>query len=163
MSDEAFLPESQLKESLCADGKKLLISADSGHPVEWTEEQNYMFQLNSFKDDLLYWLRTNGTLKFSFFFIVKMCVVDSIIRPSKFQQILLDMIQAQKEDLSVSRPSSRVHWGIPVPGDPSQTVYVWLDALANYLTAAKYVEGEMGNFKNIWPPNLQVIGKDILK
>lgn len=73
------------------------------------------------------------------------------------------MVHAQEHDLSVSRPSSRVPWGIPVPDDPSQTMYVWLDALGNYLTAARYLEDEQHHFRNIWPPDLQVIGKDILK
>lgn len=73
------------------------------------------------------------------------------------------MVHAQEDDLSVSRPSSRVHWGIPVPDDPSQTMYVWLDALGNYLTAAKYLADEQQSFRNVWPPDLQVIGKDILK
>jgi methionyl-tRNA synthetase len=57
-------------------------------------------------------------------------------------------------DVSVSRPKERVHWGIPVPGAPHQTIYVWLDALVSYITVAP---------SNLWPPNLQVIGKDILK
>ena len=61
-------------------------------------------------------------------------------------------------DLSVSRPSRRLHWGIPVPDDPSQTIYVWLDALVNYLTAAGYPSK-----MSVWPPNCHVIGKDILK
>lgn len=73
------------------------------------------------------------------------------------------MIESQEEDLSISRPSSRVHWGIPVPEDPAQTMYVWLDALGNYLTVAKYASDESGHFKNVWPPDIQVIGKDILK
>lgn len=55
-----------------------------------------------------------------------------------------------------------MHWGIPVPNDPSQTVYVWLDALANYLTVVKYGEND-DEFKKYWPPDVQVIGKDILK
>lgn len=61
-------------------------------------------------------------------------------------------------DLSVSRASSRFHWGIPVPNDPSQTIYVWLDALTNYLTVAGYPKN-----LSMWPPNCHVIGKDILK
>lgn len=73
------------------------------------------------------------------------------------------MVRMQEEDLSISRPSTRVHWGIKVPDDPSQTMYVWLDALGNYLTAAKYLEEEQGRFGKIWPPDLQIIGKDILK
>ena len=72
-------------------------------------------------------------------------------------------VEGEMADLSVSRPSSRQHWGIPVPGDPSQVIYVWLDALANYLTVAGWEEGEgEARFSNAWPPDLQVIGKDIL-
>lgn len=139
------------------------MSADSGHPLEWTEEQNYMFQLSYFKDDLLKWLgengkcQTNSIIHFSYFVLF----VDSIVRPAKFQKILIDLINTLEEDLSVSRPSSRVHWGIHVPGDSSQSIYVWLDALGNYLTAAKYSQWD--EFRKVWPPDLQVIGKDILK
>lgn len=63
-------------------------------------------------------------------------------------------------DVSVSRPSSRVHWGIPVPDDDTQTVYVWLDALVNYLTVAGYPTSD---FQQTWPADVHVIGKDILK
>lgn len=66
-------------------------------------------------------------------------------------------------DVSISRPSSRVHWGIPVPNDADHTVYVWLDALVNYLTVAGYPDVTSERFKNCWPPDIQVIGKDILK
>lgn len=62
ISDETFLSESQIKEIVSKDGKKTLVSAESGHSLEWTEEENYMFKLSSFKNDLLKWLRTNGTL-----------------------------------------------------------------------------------------------------
>lgn len=63
-------------------------------------------------------------------------------------------------DVSISRPVSRVHWGIPVPQDPDHTVYVWMDALVNYLTAVGYPNE---SFEHSWPPHIQVIGKDILK
>lgn len=78
--------------------------------------------------------------------------------PKKFNKILLDMLHEDLPDISVSRPSHRMTWGIDVPNDPSQKVYVWLDALTNYLTVAGYP----GKLK-VWPPNLHVIGKDILK
>lgn len=66
-------------------------------------------------------------------------------------------------DWSISRPSSRIHWGIKVPGDETQTVHVWLDALVNYLTVAGYSNAINSNFQEAWPPDVQVIGKDILK
>lgn len=74
------------------------------------------------------------------------------------------MISAEElPDVSISRPSNRVFWGIKVPGDDTQTIYVWLDALVNYLTVAGYVDEKTGKFQEIWPPDVQVIGKDILK
>jgi methionyl-tRNA synthetase len=68
------------------------------------------------------------------------------------------MLKDEMPDLSISRPNNRMTWGIPVQDDPSQKIYVWLDALTNYLTVAGYP-----NKLKVWPPNVQVIGKDILK
>lgn len=90
-----------------------------------------------------------------------MCVLGDVVKPIKFKKILLEMISKDEDglpDISISRPTSRVHWGIKVPGDETQTIYVWLDALVNYLTVAGYGRGDF-----TWPPDLQVIGKDILK
>jgi len=141
--DEAFLTESQLNV-INKDGKQIKVSAESGHPVHWVEEQNYKFTLSKFQDDLVYWLKQGGHVK-----------------PVKFEKQLLMWIEENglmSGDVSVSRPVSRVHWGIQVPGDPSQSIYVWLDALINYLTVAGYP-----NVLTHWPPTVQVIGKDILK
>lgn len=78
--------------------------------------------------------------------------------------MLLDWIGKETlPDVSVSRPSSRVHWGIKVPDDDSQTIYVWLDALVNYITVAGYPRIEDEKFRRTWPADVQVIGKDILK
>lgn len=138
-SDETFLTDSQLKINF--DGSKC--SLESGHPVEWTEETNYMFSLSKLQDEVLYWVKQGGR-----------------IRPAKFEKILLDYLSEPLPDVSISRPSNRVHWAIPVPDDDSQTVYVWLDALINYLTSVGYPNE---TFRNKWPPTTQVIGKDILK
>ncbi len=74
------------------------------------------------------------------------------------------MLSMTLEDLSVSRPRHRLHWGIPVPNDPAHTVYVWFDALINYLTATGYPwNAEEGRIGSCWPPDLQVIGKDIVR
>ncbi|XP_072379531.1 methionine--tRNA ligase, mitochondrial [Diabrotica undecimpunctata] len=148
VSDETFLTESQLNEITKNDGTKVLVSSESNHPVEWSSEENYMFKLSQFQDDLNYWLKTN----------------EHAVRPKKFHKILLDLLNKEDglQDLSISRPTSRVEWGIPVPGDTSQTVYVWLDALTNYLTVAGYGEDDV-TFRKCWPPDVQVIGKDILK
>ncbi|XP_046383686.1 methionine--tRNA ligase, mitochondrial [Ischnura elegans] len=154
VSDEAFLKDSQLQEvtveKLGGGSKTHMVSIESGQAAEWTEEKNYMFRLSSFKDDLLHWLKD-----------------ERVIQPAKFHHILKAMIEdVSLGDLSVSRPSDRIRWGIPVPGDATQSIYVWVDALANYLTAAKVFDESSDNLEpNLrnWPPNLQVIGKDILK
>ncbi|KAK5644850.1 hypothetical protein RI129_006150 [Pyrocoelia pectoralis] len=148
VSDETFLSEMQLKETVNSDGTRTLVSLDSGHPVEWTEEQNYMFSLSKFQQNLMDWLSKN----------------DSVVKPKKYQKILWDMISNEElADVSISRPSSRVHWGVKVPDDETQTVYVWLDALVNYLTVAGYPNIQNAAFNGVWPPDVQVIGKDILK
>ncbi|XP_075214343.1 methionyl-tRNA synthetase, mitochondrial isoform X2 [Lycorma delicatula] len=144
VADETFLTDSQIKLMEFADGSIKRVSAESGRSVEWAEEENYKFNLSHFKDDLLHWLKD-----------------ENVVKPKKFYRILKNYIQEGEilNDISVSRPAYRVHWGIPVPGDETQTVYVWLDALLNYLTAAGY--SDQKSFT--WPPSVHVIGKDILK
>lgn len=140
--DELFLSESEVKEVKHADGTLQKVSAESGHPVEWMEEKNYVFRLSEFQPDLLHWLHSS----------------EGVVKPAKFQKLLAHWIEAGLQDLSVSRQSTRVHWGIRVPGDASQTIYVWLDALVNYLTVSGYPDPNY-----TWPPDCHVIGKDILK
>ncbi|KAJ1522223.1 hypothetical protein ONE63_002531 [Megalurothrips usitatus] len=143
--DEAFLTEAQVKDGLNAEGRSCKVSIDSGHPVEWTTEENFMFRLSSFKKDLLYWLQR-----------------DDVVKPENFHRALVKWLEeTELDDLSISRPASRVPWGIPVPDNPSHTVYVWLDALVNYLTAAGYPNSS--DFSKKWPPTIQILGKDILK
>ncbi|ODM98823.1 Methionine--tRNA ligase, mitochondrial [Orchesella cincta] len=145
VADEAFVTDSNVTES--NDGKKTKISAESGHPVEWTSEENYMFKLSSYLPDVLHWIKT-----------------DKPVFPEKFEGILMRWIDEGFRDLSVSRPQSRLSWGISVPDDPSQVIYVWLDALVNYLTVAGYPFSSNNNSsQNLWPPTLQIVGKDILK
>ncbi|XP_013097578.2 methionine--tRNA ligase, mitochondrial [Stomoxys calcitrans] len=140
VSDETFLTDSQLRVEE-STGERF--SLESGHPAEWTEEKNYMFRLGNLQDDIIYWLKQGGKVK-----------------PLKFEKILFDMLSEPLPDVSVSRPAQRVQWAIPVPEDPSQSIYVWLDALVNYLTSAGYPDPK---FQSCWPPKVQVIGKDILK
>ncbi|XP_039281334.1 methionine--tRNA ligase, mitochondrial isoform X2 [Nilaparvata lugens] len=142
VADEAFLTESQLKVQKLSDGREINVSSESGRIVEWTEEDNYKFKLAHFKDDLLHWLKNEKT-----------------VQPLKFHKMLVRWIEegAMDADLSISRPAKRVHWGVPVPDDADQTVYVWLDALVNYLTVVGY-PGQVSK----WPP-VHVVGKDILK
>ncbi|XP_061723695.1 methionine--tRNA ligase, mitochondrial [Cydia pomonella] len=125
------------------------VSAESGHEVEWTEEPNYMFRLSAFRGHLQRWLRTDG-----------------VIMPSKFQKQLQEQLERETyfPDISVSRPASRVHWAIRVPGDEEQSIYVWLDALVNYLTATGYPEEQAVRARGrAWPADVHVVGKDILK
>ncbi|XP_014272431.1 methionine--tRNA ligase, mitochondrial isoform X1 [Halyomorpha halys] len=140
-ADEAFVPDNQVTK-IVADGKEVPICADSGRPVHWVEEENYKFKLSLFQNEVRYWLEKEDS-----------------VRPEKFKRQIIRWIDEgiMSSDLSVSRPSKRVHWGIPVPNNPTQTIYVWLDALINYLTAVNYPD------LYIWPPSVQVLGKDILK
>uniref|UniRef100_A0A2P2I9Z9 Methionine--tRNA ligase, mitochondrial n=1 Tax=Hirondellea gigas TaxID=1518452 RepID=A0A2P2I9Z9_9CRUS len=140
VSDESFLTESQVTERKMPDGTFLKVSVESGHPVELNTETNYKFEMSKFKDDLSYWLKQ-----------------DHLVKPKRFLKDLRSMVDGGLYDLSISRPVERVSWGVPVPGDETQSVYVWVDALVNYLTAVGYPNQTM------WPPNLQVLGKDILK
>ena len=128
-------------------GSTTTISLETGSTVEWHREQNYMFRLAAFQPSLL----THYTHT-------------STIFPPQHQQDLLQILSSGPlQDLSVSRPRDRLSWGVPVPGDPEQTVYVWFDALLVYLSGIGYPwKHDMRNTCG-WPPNLQVIGKDILR
>lgn len=133
-ADETFLSQDQIELI-----NNVRVSKESGRPVEWAEEDNYKFDLRPFKSDLHCWLNEPNRIK-----------------PNVFHEILNREVNDLYE-ISLSRPKSRVSWGIPVPGDDSQTIYVWLDALVNYLTVSGYPDTDN------WPPNIQVCGKDILK
>jgi len=116
--------------------------------VEWTEEDNYKFRLSRFRDFLLARYQSDP----------------QAIYPPQQHANILDLLSIPLEDLSVSRPRNRLHWGIPVPNDPSHTVYVWFDALINYLTGVGYPWGtEEQKIHSCWPPDLQVVGKDIVR
>ncbi|KFP94458.1 hypothetical protein N329_09107, partial [Haliaeetus albicilla] len=141
--EECFLPESQLAEHRDAQGRPCKVSLESGHQVHWTKEENYMFRLSAFRDPLQKWLRDNPRA----------------ISPDPFYHCVLRWLEEDLPDLSVSRERSRLPWGIPVPCDSTQTIYVWVDALVNYLSVVGYPEthGEW------WPAAHHVVGKDILK
>ncbi|XP_053975923.1 methionine--tRNA ligase, mitochondrial-like isoform X1 [Hylaeus volcanicus] len=140
--DETFVSDTELIEEKDKAGNIIQVSNESGNPVEWTEEDNYKFRLTSFKDDLKYWLKNENT-----------------VQPAIYRNTLLNWIE-DLQDLSISRPISRVPWAIPTPNDNSHTIYVWFDALVNYLTGVNYPNR---SFKQFWPPSIQVVGKDILK
>ncbi|KAL4631570.1 methionine-tRNA ligase, mitochondrial [Arapaima gigas] len=141
--DESFLTPSQVGDRTDSDGRTVKISLESGHKVEWMKEENYMFRLSEFRSPLQRWLRENS----------------EAIQPKRFYHAALQWLQEDLPDLSVSRQRSRLQWGIPVPGDSEQTVYVWLDALVNYLTVAGYPQ----DCSCWWGVAHHVVGKDILK
>ncbi|KAB0380633.1 methionine--tRNA ligase, mitochondrial [Muntiacus reevesi] len=143
-SDECFLPEAKVTRQPGPSGDLCPVSLESGHPVSWTKEENYIFRLSQFREPLQQWLRGDP----------------QAITPEPFHHTVLQWLEEELPDLSVSRRSSHLHWGIPVPGDDSQTIYVWLDALVNYLTVIGYPNAE---FQSWWPTTSHIIGKDILK
>lgn len=122
-------------------------SIETGKEVEWTTEINYHFRLSAFKDQLLHFYRENPG------WIIPQFRMDDVVQA----------VSSGLEDLSVSRPTSRLTWGVPVPGDDSQTIYVWLDALLNYATKIGYPwpPGKMQS--SGWPADCHVIGKDITR
>lgn len=139
--DETFLSNSQVRREE-RDGNTVTVSAESGHELVWTEEDNYVFLLSRLRDELKRWAD------------------EVVVVPNKFHQQLLCWLEDEEvlHNLSVSRPVTRLQWGIPVPGDDTQVIYVWVDALVSYLTAVGYPQS-----LNRWPPDCQVFGKDILK
>lgn len=116
--------------------------------VEWTSEKNYHFRLSDFRDRLLDFYRVNP----------------SFVIPYTRMKDVIGYVEAGLDDLSVSRPVERLRWGIPVPDDSSQTIYVWLDALINYVTRAGYPFQHPGReASDGWPADCHVIGKDIVR
>lgn len=136
--DEAFFSESELEER---DGQKL---APSGAPVAWMEEPSYFFRLSAFADRLLAHYEANP---------------DFIGPPTRRNEVVA-FVKGGLKDLSVSR--STLSWGVPVPGDDTHVMYVWVDALTNYLTSTGYPD-EPERFERYWPADLHVIGKDIVR
>lgn len=123
------------------------ISTETGSRVEWTQEENYKFRLSAFRDSLLEHFKSHPDAVF----------------PQQHYLDVLTALNGPLDDLSVSRPRSRLSWGITVPNDPEHTIYVWIDALTVYLSATGYPWKAQGALKEAWPPNLQIIGKDILR
>ncbi|KAF9581107.1 methionyl-tRNA synthetase [Lunasporangiospora selenospora] len=146
VSDEAFYASTQVEEKTDEKtGEKYHVSIETGKAVEWTTEENYKFKLSEFTEPLLNWLDKNPE--------------------GKYNEVR-EWLQQGLSDLSVSRPRSRLTWGIPIPGDDSHVMYVWMDALTNYLTVTGYPwRGIMGAQKATggWPADAQIVGKDILR
>lgn len=146
VSDETFYPESGVHIAMDnTTGRKRLVSIETGKVVEWTSEINYKFRLSQFKDQLLDFYKKNPRW----------------IEPAANMAFIKNAVEEGLTDLSISRPSERVQWGIPVPHDASQNIYVWLDALMNYAVQTGYPseDSALGG----WPADVHVIGKDILR
>jgi len=138
--DEAFYGEDELTTD--AEGKKV---APSGAEVEWVEEPSYFFRLSAWQDRLLEHYETNP----------------DFILPTTRRNEVISFVKGGLQDLSVSRTT--FNWGVPVPGDDAHIMYVWLDALTNYITAVGYPETEGSGYAQYWPADLHMVGKDILR
>lgn len=134
--DEAFYDEKELVVG--ADGQKL---SPQGTPVQWTSEETWFFRLSRYQQPLLDLYRDQP----------------DFIRPEARRNEIMRFVEGGLSDLSVSRTS--FDWGVPVPDSPGHVMYVWVDALTNYLTGAGYPGGEM----RCWPADLHLIGKDIVR
>ncbi|HEX2117184.1 MAG TPA: methionine--tRNA ligase [Alphaproteobacteria bacterium] len=138
--DEAFYGEDELTTG--PDGKK---RAPSGAEVEWVEEPSYFFRLSAWQDRLLKFYDENP----------------GFIAPPSRRNEVVSFVRQGLTDLSVSRTT--FNWGVKVPDAPGHIMYVWLDALTNYITAVGYPETESELFKAFWPADLHMVGKDILR
>jgi len=148
VSDETFYPQGQVQVIVDPPtGRKVMVSVETGKEVEWTSERNYHFRLSAFRESLLEFYERNP---------------EFIVPRTRMQEVVRE-VTAGLEDLSVSRPVERLQWGIRVPTDPSQTIYVWLDALLNYATAAGYPFTPGSETSGGWPADIHVVGKDIVR
>jgi methionyl-tRNA synthetase len=134
--DEAFVPDSQVKNG---------IDTESGHPVERLSEESYFFRLSAFQDRLLEWYRANP----------------DCIRPKSRYNEVVSFVEGGLKDLSISRTS--LTWGVPYPGDEAHVVYVWLDALTNYISALGFGSEDDTLYDAFWPASMHLVGKDILR
>ena len=135
---EAFVTEAVAKENnnVCPHHNK---------PYERVEEENYFFKLSAYSDQIRAAIQA-GTFE---------------VIPNTRRNEILSVIVEGLDDISISRPAQKISWGIPVPGDKTQVMYVWFEALMNYLTVLGYPEHE--DYKKFWPANVQVVGKDIIR
>jgi len=140
VSDEAFYNEDEIEE---IDGKKIAISSKS--TVEWIEEESYFFRLSKWQQPLLDYYEANP----------------NFISPESRKNEVVSFVKSGLKDLSVSRKT--FSWGIKVPNNNEHIIYVWLDALTNYISALNYPNKEDELYKEFWPANIHLIGKDILR
>jgi len=140
VSDEAFYNDDEIED---VDNKKVAISSKS--PVEWVDEESYFFRLSKWEKPLLDFYEKN----------------QDFILPESRKNEVISFVKSGLKDLSVSRKS--FSWGIKVPNDDQHVIYVWLDALTNYISALDYPNVKSDLFKKFWPASVHLIGKDILR
>jgi methionyl-tRNA synthetase len=134
---ERFLTEKELVDGLCPDHKT---------KPDYIAEKNYFFRMSKYQDRLLAHIRENP----------------DFIRPSQYRNEVVSLLESGAlEDLCISRPTSRLTWGVPLPFDRNYVTYVWFDALINYITALGWPDG--GDFAKFWPTAQHLVAKDILK
>jgi methionyl-tRNA synthetase len=138
--DEAYYQEGETE--VRADGVRY---GPQGSPVEWVEEASYFFKLSAYQDKLLQYYEENP----------------DFIGPAERRNEVISFVKSGLRDLSMSRTT--FDWGIPVPNDPSHVMYVWVDALTNYITATGYLTDPEGPRAKFWPANIHMIGKDIIR
>ena len=140
VSDEAFYNEDEIED---LDNKKVAISSKS--PVEWVDEESYFFRLSKWEKPLLDLYEQNP----------------EFISPASRKNEVISFVKSGLKDLSVSRKS--FSWGIKVPNDDQHVIYVWLDALTNYISALNYPDKNNELYKKFWPASIHLIGKEILR
>ena len=148
VSDEEFFTESQLAEVFRDENGKVIGGvAPSGHEVEWVSEESYFLRLSKYQDRLVEFFKSQP---------------DFITPDGRLNEMLKNFIEPGLEDLAVSRTTFT--WGVPVPSNPKHVVYVWIDALLNYVTALGYDQEQHGNFDKFWNGTVfHMVGKDILR
>lgn len=138
--DEAFYGEGELIEG---EGDEKL--APTGAPVEWVEEESYFFRLSAFEEKLLKFYEE----------------LPPTVMPKSRKNEVKSFVEGGLRDLSISRTSFK--WGVSVPGNDKHIMYVWIDALTNYMTAAGYPDQSSEKFQKFWPADIHMVGKDILR
>src|SRR5699024_6890292 len=147
VSDEEYFTETQLAEVYKDEnGNVIGGKAPSGHEVERVKEESYFFKMSKYADQLLEHYEKNP---------------EFILPLSRKHEMINNFIKPGLEDLAVTRTS--FSWGIPVRSNPKHVIYVWIDALANYITALGYKSDDPTNFEKYWPANVQMIGKEIVR
>ncbi|HVQ44224.1 MAG TPA: methionine--tRNA ligase [Candidatus Saccharimonadia bacterium] len=133
---ETFYTEIDVPDHICPIHKK---------PIEHIAEENYFFKLSAYTDRIKELITSDQLL----------------IRPASRKNEIMALLERGLEDISISRDKKQLTWGVPVPGDPEQVMYVWFDALGFYISALGYPDAD--KFKQFWPADVQIVGKDILR